>query len=247
MVMERIHGTSLGHDYWSTSGARRPELQAVLCRLMVQLHALDGSAVLPGLPLAGSRDPYAAIDRDLSSLSALLDRFERTEPPSLRTAFDWLNDRRSSLPCERLAVLHGDFHPNNILLRPDGAGVVIDWSNVRLGDYRSDLAWTRLLTRADDLPDGGEDELRRYEQLAGATIQKLDCFTVAACIRLLASVLLSLRFGAGRQGMRPGAAALMRRHAGPMLPYVAALLRKRTEREMPDLEDALAALLGSDA
>jgi aminoglycoside phosphotransferase (APT) family kinase protein len=246
VIMERVHGTSLGRDYWAATGDRRQELHAVLCRLMVQLHALDGSAVLPGSPLAGSRDPYASIDRDLASLSALLERFEGTEPPSLRAALDWLSGHRSTVPCERLAVLHGDFHPNNVLVRPDGAGFVIDWSNVRLGDYRSDLAWTRLLTRSDAQPDGGAAELRCYGQLAGAKVERIDYFEAAACTRLLASTLLSLRSGTGRQGMRPGAVALMRRNAGHMLQYVAALLQKRTETAMPDLEDTLAALLGPE-
>ncbi len=239
--MERVHGTSLGRDYWSASGAYRLELYDLLCHLMVRLHALEGSAILPGSPLAGSRDPYASIDRDLTSLSALLDRFAGAEPPSLRAGLDWLTARRSSVPCERLAVLHGDFHPNNVLVRPDGAGIVIDWSNVRLGDYRSDLAWTRLLTRSDDQPDAGEAELRLYEQRAGAKIDGIDYFEAAACTRLLASVLLSLRFGAARQGMWPEATALMRRDAEPMLRYAAALLQRHIKKEMPDLEDALRA------
>src|SRR5689334_21648286 len=127
---------------------------------MVRLHALDGSALLPGSPLAGSGDPYGAIDRNLASLAGLLDRFEGREPPSLRAALAWLHAGRTTVPCERLAVLHGDYHPNNVLVRGDGAAFVIDWANVHLGDFRSDLAWSRLLTRAEAQPDCGEAELR---------------------------------------------------------------------------------------
>ena len=57
------------------------------------------------------------------------------------------------------------------------------------------------------------------------------------------STLLSLQFGAAGQGMRPGAEALMRRNPD-LMKYVAALLQKRTGLAMPDLEDALSALLG---
>src|SRR5262249_50404172 len=161
VIMERIRGVSLG---WED---RRPETQALHCRLMAELHALAGSDILPDAPLADSGDPFGAIDGELSHLSALLGRLEGREPPSLRDALAWLISRRSTVPCERLMVVHGDFHRNNILMRADGAAFVIDWSNVRLGDGRSDLAWNRVLTKVDAQPDGGESELRVYERLAG--------------------------------------------------------------------------------
>src|SRR5262249_26919567 len=113
--------------------------------------------------------------------------------------------------------------------------------------YRVDLAWTwlitRLSTREAAWPNDGGTELRLYAQLAGREVTHRDYFEAAACTRLLLSVLISLQFGAARQGMRPEAAALMRRDAG-LLRYVAALLQERTGIEMPDLDDTLSALHG---
>jgi aminoglycoside phosphotransferase (APT) family kinase protein len=235
IIMERIHGVSLG---WED---RRPETQALHCRLMAELHALAGSDILPDAPLADSEDPYGAIDGELSHLSALLGRLEGSEPPSLRDALAWLISRRSMVPCERLTVVHGDFHRNNILMRADGAPFVIDWSNVRLGDCRSDLAWIRVLTRADAQPDGGESELRVYERFAGKEVRMIEYFEVITCTRLLLSRLNSLKYGAARQGMRPGAEALMRPDS-EFVRYVSALLQKRTAIETSDVEDALTAL-----
>jgi aminoglycoside phosphotransferase (APT) family kinase protein len=240
IIMERIHGVSME---WSPPEDRREELQAVFYRLLVQLHALEGSDILPDHPLARSRDPNAFVDHELAFLSTLLSRLEGREPPSLRSAFAWLGSRRSEVPCARLAVVHGDFHRNNILMRADGAAFVIDWSNVRLADCRSDLAWTRLVTRAAIQPEGAAAELRLYERLGGRNVSRIEYFEVAACLRQLLSVLISLRFGAPRQGMRPEAASLMRRDAGHVK-HVAALLQERTAIKMPDLEDALAHLLG---
>src|SRR5205085_1520958 len=110
-------------------------------------HALNGEAILPGSPPADARNPYRFIDREISTLHEMIGRLEGREPPSLGDALAWLTSRRSTVPCERLVVVHGDFHRNNVLLRADGAPFVIDWSNVRLADCRSDLAWTRLITR----------------------------------------------------------------------------------------------------
>jgi aminoglycoside phosphotransferase (APT) family kinase protein len=246
LIMERIHG---GAMEWSPPAERREALQTVFYRLLVQLHALEGSRILPDHPLAMSRDAYASMDHELSFLSALLNRLEGREPPSLRAAFAWLESRRSEVPCTRFAVVHGDFHRNNILLRADGAAVVIDWSNVRLGDCRSDLAWTRLVTSTTARPGDAEAELRMYRSLGGKNVSGIEVFDVVACMRQLLSVLISLRFGAPRQagthavGGRPEAAALMRRDTGHVK-HVAALLQARTGINMPDLDDALCALLG---
>jgi aminoglycoside phosphotransferase (APT) family kinase protein len=239
IIMERIHGAPME---WSPPDDRRQELEALFFALLVQLHALNGSDILPDYPLARSRDPHAGVDDDLSFLSALLSRLEGREPPSLRGAFAWLASRRSEVPCDRLAVVHGDFHRNNILMRADGATFVIDWSNVRLADSRSDVAWTRLCTRAAAQPDRGEAELCLYDQLGGRKVSRIEYFEVVACMRQLLSVLLSLQLGAARQGMRPQAASLMRRDASHVN-YVAALLQERTGIRMPDLEDTLLSLL----
>jgi aminoglycoside phosphotransferase (APT) family kinase protein len=182
------------------------------------------------------------VDHELAFLATLLDRLDRREPPSLRSVLDWLGARRAEVPCERLAVVHGDFHRNNILLRADGAAFVIDWSNVRLGDYRSDLAWIRLLTRADTQPDTAAAELHCYERLAGKAVSRIDYFEIMAGARLILSVLAALQSGADREGMRPGAEALMRRNL-EFIMSVAALLQRRTGLRMPDLEQALSALL----
>lgn len=242
VIMERIDGVSLGASFWSAPDDQRPGFQALLYRLMAELHALEGSAILPESPLAGSRAPYGFIDHELSHLSSLLDRLQGREPASLRDTLAWLIARRSDVPCERLAVVHGDFHPNNVLVRADGLPFVIDWSNVHLADFRSDLAWTRLLTSIPAQPDPAKADLRVYERLAGKPVAMIEYFEVIACTRLLSSVLISLRFGAARQGMRPGAEALMQQNADGTK-SVAALLQERIGRTMPDLDDALSALL----
>jgi aminoglycoside phosphotransferase (APT) family kinase protein len=245
VIMERIHGVSLGSRFWSAPEEQRRESQAMLYRLIARLHALDGSAILPDSPLAASGEPCDFSAHELSGLAALLHRLEGREPPSLRDTLAWLHSRGSTVPCERLSVVHGDFHHNNVLLRADGAPFVIDWSNVRLADYRADLAWTwlitRLSTRAAARTGDGEAELRLYAQLAGREVTHMACFEAAACTRLLLSVLISLQFGAARQGMRPEAGARMRREAD-LIRYVAALLQERTGIAMPDLEATLSAL-----
>ena len=50
-------------------------------------------------------------------------------------------------------LLHGDFHPGNILMSSRGP-VVIDWPNTTRGDPHADVARTLLLVRGGVLPPG---------------------------------------------------------------------------------------------
>jgi len=242
VVMERIDGVNLAATYWPAKGEEHRALAVLLYRLIAGLQALDAGAILPESPLAGTCDPYAAIDQEIANLARLLDRLQGSEPPSLHGVLAWLAERRSHVPCERVVAIHGDFHPGNVLLGAGVAPTVIDWSNLRLGDYRAELAWTRLVTGAGVPPGRAEVELRVYEELMGKPVPEIEVFDVAACARLLLSVLNSLHFGAARQGLRAEAEARMRQDVG-FTRRIAARLQALTGRRMPDLDDALSALL----
>jgi aminoglycoside phosphotransferase (APT) family kinase protein len=238
LIMEQIMGVSMGATYWSAAGQERAELEALHMQFMQRLHRLEPGVILPESPLAQQSAPDAGLTSELSALAELRMRLEAQEPPSLQAIFAWLNSRRASVASDRVAVIHGDFHPNNILLGADGAASVIDWSNVRVSDYRMDLAWSRLITRADDQHEHGAQELRLYERFAGRPVRDLAYFEVMACMRLVISTLISLRYGAARQGLRPEASALMQ-EGREHLRYVLALLQERTAIRTPDLEAAL--------
>ncbi|MDQ2800995.1 MAG: phosphotransferase [Armatimonadota bacterium] len=48
------------------------------------------------------------------------------------------------------SLLHGDYHPGNVLADENGVTAVFDWVNVRTGDPCADLARTTLLLRLSD-------------------------------------------------------------------------------------------------
>lgn len=62
-----------------------------------------------------------------------------------QTIFDKVN----ALPDDD-RILHGDFHPNNILVMPDGTPVVIDFMNVCYGPALYDIARTYFLIKQFD-------------------------------------------------------------------------------------------------
>ncbi len=143
------------------------------------------------------------------------------------------------MPCGRLAITHGDYHPNNVLLRLDGSPVVIDWGAVAIADPRRDLAWTLLLMCTYGYPELYEPILRGYERAEGAVVEQLCYFEVVAACRRFCDVLVSLRSGADMLGMRAGAEALMRQQ-GEHLRGVYALLWDRTGGiAIPEIEKLL--------
>ena len=55
-----------------------------------------------------------------------------------------LHTRLHEIPFEDERLLHLDFHPDNILLSPDGP-VVVDWTNARAGEPPLDVALTWII------------------------------------------------------------------------------------------------------
>jgi aminoglycoside phosphotransferase (APT) family kinase protein len=61
-----------------------------------------------------------------------------------------------------VALCHGDYHPDNVLLDPRGPKV-IDWENATIGDPAADVARTLLLVRSSEasIPSRGGRLVRR--------------------------------------------------------------------------------------
>ena len=117
---------------------------------------------------------------------------------------------------------------------------MIDWTQIEVSDARFDLAWTLVLMGS--MAERDYDLiLQEYERQAGEQVRGLAWFEVAACLKRLFSVIISMDEGAEKLGMRPGAEAQMREHAGP-LRGVYAMLRERTQDVFPEIERFLATL-----
>ena len=147
----------------------------------------------------------------------------------------WLDERREAVPCRQPALVHGDFHPNNILLREDGAAVVIDWAGLQVADARFDLAWTLVLAYAYESATMRDQVLYTYEQVSGQEVEQLASFEVLACLRRLLGVSISLLAGPEQFGMRPEAIAVMQQQI-PIHRRVAELLAERTGNRFAYLE-----------
>lgn len=238
LLMEKIEGEVMWPSLSRSTGEAREATLALFCKLMVQLHALDWR------PLAddsdrGAEDPFR-----------FLDRWTRVARDSVRDSpeyadfsriVSWLEGRRDALPCPRPSATHQDFHPNNVLVRPDGSAVVIDWTGFAVTDPRFDLAWTLTLACAYAGQEMRDQILHQYELLSGSPVEHVECFEACTCARRLLDIAVSLSQGAEKRGMRPEAVAAMKQQREPA-ERVYGMLTERTGLRVPCIESALASL-----
>jgi len=238
VIMERIEGRNLWPLLFGSPGEDQQALLTLFCELFVRLHALDWRPFLHDETGNDMGGPYALVDLFLGTVRDYLARFSR---PDFLPVVEWLEARRDRVPCPRPSPIHWDFHPANVLLRDDGSAVVIDWTQVGVSDSRFDLAWTLLLVGSYEGLSWRERILREYERLAGVSVEQMAYFDVAACLKRLFSVVVSLSDGAEKLGMRPGAEAVMKQQIGA-LESVYDLLLERTGIRVAEVERLLVSL-----
>jgi aminoglycoside phosphotransferase (APT) family kinase protein len=235
IIMEKISG----HLMWSlidkAPSKRETELFQVFCTLFYDLHTIDWK-LFTGLSQY-TPDPYAFITCYLKKGEKYIAAFKKHE---FTPVLEWLKNRYTTVPCRRLSVTHGDYHPNNIIIH-NGAPYVIDWSSVDVADSRIDIAWTLLLVSTYGKAEFRTTILSEYERAAGSPLECIEYFDVLACFKRLLSISVSLTDGPDKLGMRPGAEAMMKESAAH-INKVYTLLCERTGITIKEVEELLSTL-----
>lgn len=228
LLMDYIPGQQMWARLGSSSPADAERLLQVLAYRLVDLHRLDWQQFTGYRP----EDPYFWLDRWLGEIQ---DIARRLDLAPFQPVLEWLQQERWQAPCTRPAAVHLDYHPGNLIVQPDGAVVVLDWTQFEVSDPRFDLAWCLLLLRIYDAPEISQYVLNHYQQALGAPVENLDYFEAAAAFRRLGSIYISLQQGPERLGMRAGASQAMR-HQDREARAVYDLLQARTGLRLPELE-----------
>jgi len=235
VVMERVDGQVMWSVLNQADRQEQQELLTQFCDLFVRLHSLDWRSFVDNSITVPLDDPYFFTSQMLEMAKNRGQDFPNT---GLSPIVAWLGERKESVPCYRPSVVHFDYHPNNILLRPDGSAVVIDWPGIQVTDARYDLGWTLLLVYVYMGEDWRERILVEYERLAGAEVQQVEFFEIFACARRLFDITVSLSEGAEKLGMRPEAVQTMKEQMGP-LSRVYDLLMQHTGVRIGSIEQLL--------
>lgn len=188
MIMNRVAGEPLAVVHRRSSPDDRATLFRSFCRLYADLHSLPWSEFFED----SVESPASEIGH-FAQLSAGLQK------EGFAPAWRWL---MRHCPGETYpAVIHGDFHPENVLVGPEGELCVIDWTQVRVTDYRLDLGWTLILEHS---PAARRRLLSGYETARRIRVPDADYFEAASALRRLFLFATVLEDGPETVGLRPG-------------------------------------------
>lgn len=235
VIMEWIEGQNMWHLLDSGKKTEQEALLGLFCKLLVRLHNLDWRPSVAEEEWDEYEKPYHFMDAWFNRASRFLKQYPTV---NLQPVIEWLEERREALPCQRPSLIHGDFHPANIMVKADGSTVVIDWTGFAVTDFRFDLAWTLMLTFSYSGHSVRDTILTEYERLIGAKVANIEVFEVLASARRLFDVCVSLSEGAQKLGMRPEAIEAMASQMGATR-RVYELMSNRTGLVLPDVERIL--------
>jgi aminoglycoside phosphotransferase (APT) family kinase protein len=198
--MEKVNGQGLWGAMASAEPLREDLLLDQFGRLVARLHQLDWKPFTEHTtryqvdPAAVLEDWFAPLRRS----------YREYHVEGFLNVIDWLDAHKSDITVQP-AVVHLDFHANNVLIDPtdNDRMTVIDWSQLTVSDYRSDLAWTLMIMGDHGKPGWREKLLIAYSAASGHTIPNLEYFDVMCYLKLLASTVVSIKVGMEKLGMRP--------------------------------------------
>lgn len=111
----------------------RLDLVREAARLLAAIHAVDGSIV----GLETSNEPALA---ELQKFDQAIQRSIVEPMPELKLASLWLHDHLPPAP-KRIALVHGDYRPANLLVADAVVTTVLDWEFAHAGDPAEDVGW----------------------------------------------------------------------------------------------------------
>jgi aminoglycoside phosphotransferase (APT) family kinase protein len=168
------------------------------CMLMVELHRLDWRPFCEDSTLY-EVDPSRILTDWSAAQRQMIQKFEL---PGFLPVIDWLE---SHVPSDgiRPAVVHHDFHANNVFLNSSGSMTVIDWTQVGVFDYRADLSWTLLIMGDLGQKPWADHILREYETKTGQPVGSLNYFNVISHLKQLLGTVITLKYGMQAIGLNP--------------------------------------------
>ena len=223
LIMEWVDGEPLWPSLFTGTGANE-ELLDGFVELLVRLHRIDHRVV---------SDAPSSLSQEIGTWAAVVGGGPLR---GFDAALAWLEERVADVAPVEPAVLHWDYHPENVLYDGD-AMVVIDWTQVGAGDPRFDLAWTMLLVGTYEGCLWRDAIATRYQDAAGS-VESLEFFAAAVSRKRLYAITVSLLAGPETLGMRKGAAVAMADQLEP-LGSVYAVFQDRTGLSIREVDELL--------
>jgi len=180
LVMDYVEGEAIdpGDD---------PSVLVLTAKTQAMLHLKEGKKISEKIIAQGHS---AGSHNYEGRINWLVNHAE--EYPSISVAVKWLIENRPDEP-ETPSVIHGDFHPMNLLVKDGEVNAILDWSGFMVGDPMYGLGWTKALfiaTGKSELPEDVFNQLVQsyidaYESIHPIDYAKMDYYVVFRLVRAL--------------------------------------------------------------
>jgi len=180
LVMDYVEGEAIdpGVD---------PSVLILTAKTQAMLHLKDGKKISEKIIAQGHSAGSHNYD---GRINWLVNHAE--EYPNIGAAVKWLIENRPDEP-ETPSVIHGDFHPMNLLVKDGEVNAILDWSGFMVGDPMYGLGWTKALfiaTGKHELPEDVFNQLVQmyidaYESIHTIDYAKMDYYVVFRLVRAL--------------------------------------------------------------
>jgi aminoglycoside phosphotransferase (APT) family kinase protein len=205
--MEEIKGRTLREVMNKANEEENQKYLKKFSEIFIELHNLD----LTDFPHYTLNLPEIKITNLLEVYLLFMDeRLKASKLDYLLPILDWIRERARQVEIEKISLTHGDFHPDNILVRETGELIVLDWSAATPVDYRYDLAWTMVLARLYIGEEFKEQTFNSYKEVRGKNINNFIFFEVIALLRRLSDIAMILTQGSDETGMREDTTYIIR-------------------------------------
>lgn len=164
MVLDFVDGNAIdpGDD---------PSILSLTAKTQAKLHKVDGNKVMDKIVKLGHTPDSISFKGHLHWILNRANKYSQ-----VKELFQWLQDNKPDDP-ESLSVVHGDFHPMNLMVKEGKVLGVLDWSGFHIGDPMTDLGWTLGLyyaTAKSEIPEEMFNQLIQMYIDAYASISPVD-------------------------------------------------------------------------
>jgi aminoglycoside phosphotransferase (APT) family kinase protein len=232
-IIDKLEGQALWSTLATTESYQVSQLLSRFGLLLSQLHKLDWRSFMPN-PDVFEKNSTSLLEEVISQYRSLYTKYNLH---GFLQVIDWLDTHKHEISV-RPAVVHQDFHANNVLLCLNDQLCVIDWTQFAVSDFRIDLCWTLLIMGDLGNPDWGKQIFNAYITDATGPVEQLDYFNVIVYMKLLASTVIVFTFSPEELGLRPDAIPLTREQL-TVYKQFAQRLRNITGCTIPELENVL--------
>ncbi|MHA1974543.1 MAG: phosphotransferase family protein [Candidatus Hodarchaeales archaeon] len=180
LIMDYIDGVTMGDLMEKALKSENPkalsELISQFSELLYKLHHLDWTSLVE----RGQLTQFDPKTQTINLINWYQARIEERRFYQLDPLIEWLHKTIDTVRFSRknLSLVHGDFHPYNILVK-NKEPFVIDWHGIRIRDNRTDLGQTSLLLTIYGSPDLRNAIVDTYVKYGGKAVD-LHFFEVLA-------------------------------------------------------------------